>query len=292
MTIITVEGVFASDIDTDDTFTVDYPDGYTKGDFKGGYDFKLAALNSLFSVPSGMTLSFGATSVTVTYKGATTLPSGTRYFFQFDVVGNENAVSKDGVELYTPVSVGIIDLGSPGTADADGYLTSGAITADTPVTVFTGALGSTADAKYGRNVVAAWTTTAVMTVTGTDVYGNVLVESSASGTSFTGKKAFKTITKVAVSADVTAATVGTGTVLGLPIFLSSTDDVIAEQQDNAKATAGTLAAGLDIETASTATTGDVRGTYSPNSAPDGSKAYALTAIFKDGEFLGNPQYAG
>jgi hypothetical protein len=46
-----------------------------------------------------------------------------------------------------------------------------------------------------------------------------MTESSASGTSFTGKKAFATVTKVKVSADVTALTVGTGNVLGLPDLL-------------------------------------------------------------------------
>jgi len=60
------------------------------------------------------------------------------------------------------------------------------IAAATPITAGTGALGFTADCRTGRNVVAAWTGTAVMTVTGLDMYGNVVVEASASGTSLTG----------------------------------------------------------------------------------------------------------
>jgi hypothetical protein len=127
-------------------------------------------------------------------------------------------------------------------------------------------------------------------VTGTDEYGNVLVESSASGTSLTGNKAFKTITGISVSADVTGLTVGTGTKLGLPAFLADTVDVLREILDGAAATAGTIVAGV-IATA-TATTGDVRGTYTPNSAPNGTRVYELIAALRNPAFKGAAQFAG
>jgi hypothetical protein len=120
---------------------------------------------------------------------------------------------------------------------------------------------------------------------------NVLVESSASGTSFTGKKAFKTVTRIAVSADVTAATVGTGDVLGLPAFLGQTGYVLKELQDGAAATAGTLVAGIQTAAGSTATTGDVLGTYDPNAACDGSKSFQLVVVMPD-TYAGIPQFAG
>src|SRR3982751_2265214 len=58
-----------------------------------------------------------------------------------------------------------------------------------------------------RNIVAAWTTTSVLTFTGTDAYGATIVENSASGASHTGKKAFKTITSVSSTASITGATI-------------------------------------------------------------------------------------
>jgi hypothetical protein len=124
-------------------------------------------------------------------------------------------------------------------------------------------------------VVAAWTGAAVLTVRGFDIYGKAMSEASASGTSFTGKKAFAKVTSIQVSADVTALTVGTGTKLGLPMYVPNAAMILKESVDGAAATAGTVAVGLDNATKSTTTTGDIRGTYDPNAAPDGSKVYEL-----------------
>jgi hypothetical protein len=79
-----------------------------------------------------------------------------------------------------------------------------------------------------RNVVGAWTNAAVITITGTDVDDNPVVEKSASGTSHTGTKAFKTVTSVTTSATVTSATIGSGVVLGLPCYVPSASYVFAE----------------------------------------------------------------
>jgi hypothetical protein len=51
-------------------------------------------------------------------------------------------------------------------------------------------------------------------------------------------------------------------------------------------------AGLATGTVSTATTADVRGTYDPNVACDGSKGFKLIVALQDPQFLGNPQYDG
>jgi len=55
-----------------------------------------------------------------------------------------------------------------------------------------------------------------------------MVEKSASGTSHTGKKAFKTVTSFSVSANVTALTVGTGVVLGLPVAVAKEENILWE----------------------------------------------------------------
>jgi hypothetical protein len=154
------------------------------------------------------------------------------------------------------------------------------------------ASGGVATFDVPRNVVAAWTNTATITVTGTDEYGNTVVETSASGTSMAGKKAFKTITSVVPSANITGATVGTGDVLGLPVFLPGAGHVLSELQDGDVATAGTVVAGLSVNTESTATTADVRGTYDPNSACNGALRFELLVALPDPTHLGNAQFAG
>src|SRR3546814_1050600 len=71
-----------------------------------------------------------------------------------------------------------VNLGAPLTADADGVCASQAITAAAGGTINGAfATGGVATFDVPRNVVAAWTTAAVLTVTGTDAYGNALVES-------------------------------------------------------------------------------------------------------------------
>ncbi len=307
-----VEISLSANVATNGTFTVGYPqvdgrDG-NQGDFENAVGHYFTALGATFTQPDDFTLSFGANAVTVTYLGATTLPQGTRVFFQLEQSGDPETGGVDRRGVVNPFEVNqasvnipglaglalaLIKLGAPAAADADAACASQAITAAGTATL-DGALAANGVVSFDapRNVVAAWTGTAVMTVTGTDVYGQVVVESSASGTSLAGKKAFKTITAVDVSADVTGATVGTGDVFGLPVHLPSGSMVLKELEDGDVATAGTLAAGLSVNTASTATTADVRGTYDPNSAADGDKNFELVVALPDPDFLGNPQFAG
>ena len=296
MSFKTAEVTLSADVAQNGTITVAYPAGTDSGTFAGAYLHKawFAGLQYLGTAPTDFTVSFGTSSITVTYKGATSLPEGSRVNFQFDTLGADDRAfhtDVDDVHNICPMTPFVINLGAPDVADADGVCASQAITAVGGGSI-NGALASGGVATFDRprNVVAAWTTSAVMTVTGTDEYGEVVVESSASGTSMTGKKAFKTITAVAVSVDVTGATVGTGDVLGLPVALPQKGLVVREMEDGAIATAGTLLGA--VRTAASATTGDVRGTYDPNSACDGAKAFELLAFLPDPTDLGVAQYAG
>lgn len=206
---------------------------------------------------------------------------------------NDSNRTQRGIKMSHPFYV---SLGTPALADADGVSASASVTGGANA-VIGGALASggavTMDATYGRNVVAAWTNTAVVTVYGTDWLGRSIVESSASGTSFTGNKAFKTVTRVVFSADVTSATVGSGAKLGIPFRISSKNQ-IAVRMDGA-ADAATVVAAVDTSPA-TATTGDVRGTITTNTALNGSKEvsvfyFDLDHTSKEGAF-GVAQYAG
>lgn len=158
-------------------------------------------------------------------------------------------------------------------AVANGVSVSAAVLA-AAAGVITGSLAAAGVATFdvARNVVAAWTGTAILTVTGTDQYGAVMTESSGSGTSMTGKKAFKTITAFTVSANVTGCTVGSGVVIGLPYRVDA-NGLIAAKQTNTIDAATFVPA--DTTSPATSVTGDVRGTVSFASAPDGTKTYKV-----------------
>lgn len=281
------------------TFTVSYPEGRDAGSYLSSGDHEVVShgYGALTVLAGTLSVSFGASEITLTNNGGVTLAAGTDVIVQLDRFGDDgDVVSAETVANAGKMQAGVpyvINLGAPDTADADGAVASQACTAAGGLaTGINGALASGGVATFDvpRNVVAAWTTTAVLTVTGTDEYGNTIVESSASGTSLAGKKAFKTVTGISSSVDITGLTVGTGDVLGLPVYLPGAGYVSNEIEDGAKATAGTLVAG--VRTTATATTGDVRGTYDPNSACNGSKAFSLVAFLDDPSDKGVAQYAG
>jgi hypothetical protein len=294
-----VNGTLASAVASAGTFTVPYPTNRDDGDYRGGFNHVLMAINSKFLATSGdISLAFGTSEITVTYNGATTLPANTSFRLQIDRVGDTD---EDAPSLASASKMGflhpvIINLGAPLVADADGICTSQSDTGAHSLTL-NGALvsGGVATLDCPRNIVvdSGGADTAVLTVTGTDAYGKTSVESiTLNGTTaVAGKKAFKTVTAITSSATISnGAFVGTGDVLGLPVFLEGTGHVVAELEDGAAATAGTLVAG--VSTAATATTGDVRGTYDPNSAADGAKDFQLIALVSDPSYKGVAQYAG
>lgn len=167
------------------------------------------------------------------------------------------------------------DTGVLAAAVANGAAASQSSTGSNNALSLNGSLATAGVATFdvARNVVAAWTTTAVMTVTGTDFYGQPQTEASASGATFTGKKAFKTVTAVTFSAAVTAATVGTGVKIGLP-YLVGANGILDALTDSLPDTTYTLVVG-DQTSPATSTTGDVRGTITSASAPNGTHAYFL-----------------
>jgi hypothetical protein len=298
-----VQFVLASTFGPGATIQVPYPTGRTAEDYLGGVDHQIftGAYRALFSTTvnqrSDFTVAPGPSTIGITLVRGDTMVTGTRLFIYLDRAEMPDGLSElvdyanpNLMQLMLPVK---ITLGAPATASANAAVLSQACTLATGLaTGFNGALSAAGRATFPspRNVVAAWTNTAVLTVTGTDDYGNVVRESSGSGTSFTGKKAFKTVTAVTTSADITGLTVGTGVVLGLPVYLADVADVIREIQDSVAATAGTIAAG-DLTTP-TALTGDVRGTYNPNSAPNGARVYELVALLRAPSYRGIAQFAG
>lgn len=125
-------------------------------------------------------------------------------------------------------------------------------------------------------------TSQTATVTGTDVYGLAMSELIAFNgtTAVTGQKAFKTVTRVAISAALTGnGSVGSTDVFGFP-FRANTRNYVLTAWNGAFVTTGTFAAA--DATVATTTTNDVRGTYAVPDAADGSKRLTLWMyIFDD-----------
>lgn len=244
----TVTFTLEADVANSGTFTVAYPAGFDDGDFENSGRHYITINGAKLEHPKNIGLSFGDTSVTVTNRTGASLIAGTGYMtFYFQGVDTQveaevktgttgvTAIKKVGGRKMTPLYV---DFGSPLTADSDGISASQSVAAAATF-LLNGALLSTIttgemvlDARYGRNVVAAWTGTAVLTIVGEDYLGQPMTETSASGTSHTGTKAFKKITSITSSAAITSATVGTGQVLGLPVKLPSSAFVAQEFRAN------------------------------------------------------------
>lgn len=155
---------------------------------------------------------------------------------------------------------------------------STAVSASQSVTSATAALinGSLATAGVAtfataRNVVAAWTNTAIVTIVGIDEYGSIVIETSASGTSHTGKKAFKAVTSITPNASITGFTAGNGNVIGLSYRCDANEFLVAKQTNAIDAATFVPA---DTATA-TGTTGDVRGTLDFATDADGTRTYAV-----------------
>jgi hypothetical protein len=164
---------------------------------------------------------------------------------------------------------------------------AGAGAAGTTLQTIGGSLasGGVATLSPARNVVITVTHGSSVvamsgTITGTDAYGNGMTEAwsvTAGGTTktFTGKKAFKTVTSITevVAADASTNTIisGSGTVLGLsaPLAVASAIKEVA---------AGSVVTNGTFVVASTAATDDPHGTYSPNTAPNGSNDYDVWYI--------------
>jgi len=243
MTFKVVTATPSAAVATAGTITLSYPADTTAGDFATHGHYMVAdGLQAKFSQDAGtMSVSFGASDITLTYSGSTSIPAGSRVTVNLNVRGLGVSAPPSLVDTKRMSHANIVrlELGAPDTADANGIVETQDLTSAGVYSVlaFNGVYGDTYANAYAildvpRNVVAAWTTTAVLTVTGLDEYGDVIVESSASGTTMTGKKAFKRITAIATSANITALTVGTADVLGLPAYVGAVGQVVAEMQDN------------------------------------------------------------
>jgi hypothetical protein len=172
-------------------------------------------------------------------------------------------------------------FGAPAVSSATGLLSAQSIaTATNTIAAAVTITNPVADVPFGRNLifVASGAATSTVTVSGADYLGQPMVETITlnGATSVVGLKAFYWIDSIAWAA--TAATtinVGWGTRFGLPY---RTTNAVAEVLDGAATTLGTLNAPIYTDP-QTATTGDPRGTFVPNTTPNAARVIKAFFLF-------------
>jgi hypothetical protein len=159
-----------------------------------------------------------------------------------------------------------VDFLTPIAAPATGILNAAAGSVGQAIT--TGFGTDTADAPFGRNVVAG--AGGSLTVVGKDYLGQGMTEVIPAGP---GKKAFKWIDSITPSFGGSVSA-GFGALLGLPYRMAA---VVTEIANGVGAAPGTLVPGSLVDP-QTSSTGDPRGTYAPTTALNGSNR--ILAVFK------------
>jgi hypothetical protein len=281
----------AADVPNAGTFTFPLLPGRNSGVYQAGIDHRMSVNGLEYTVWSGKVAVTFPDTLTgqITNSTVGTLPQDSVCYIQLDRPGVDGEALQDPPPRTRLSQDVVIDIGAPKVAQANILAASQAVAAGGFMV-----LASNTKLDVPRNVVAAWTGTSVCTVRGKDEFGAAMTESSASGVAFTGKKAFASVDSIQFSAAVTAATAGSGSVLGLPVFLARNSDVtlVITQNDTQSGQWSNFIAGSNVT--ATATTGDVRGTFTLTSpiAIDGTKAYTIQMIAFNVNYRGLPQYAG
>lgn len=178
-----------------------------------------------------------------------------------------------------PLALQTNGLSTAATPGAAGNLT---LTAGTGVTLRARADGTNEyvlDTPRCVTVTAAGANAATFIIYGYDQYGQSMSQAIAAPSTSTvaTTKAFKTVTRIAISAAAgSAITAGFNDKLGLPLRVTDVGYVVSVKWAAALAAdAGTFVAADTTSPATTSTT-DVRGCYTPSSAANGSRRLVMT----------------
>ena len=136
-----------------------------------------------------------------------------------------------------------------------------------------------------------------ITITGTDAYGQTLVWTTTgpNAAATTSPKAFKTVTQVSVDTAVvsTLIAIGTGDRFGFPLKVAKRSDVLVWWDGTLTTTSSGFTA---ADSTGSAKSGDVRGTYSVQSAADATKVLDMIVFSADPDttdgLFGTAQYSG
>lgn len=297
------------------TFTLPAAAQWGQFQYEGAHVMYAEGLNNQFYLSNGdFSISASGATLTVTYNGTTTIPAGSVVKLELrsagevtylgDGKGNSIDMREKVLDYFGNIRANAtrivrVELGRPAAASGTAILATTAVTVTAVNTLATAVVN---DVPRGLAYVSsnAGDTTQTITARGFDEFNNAMTETvTLNGTTtVNGKKAFKTVVSYQASASL-AGNLSIGTqagVFGLPFFLQGGTSagagyVIKEVMDATVPTAGTFVGG-DLTAKATATSGDVRGTYTPNTAPNGTHVYELFISASDLSFKGVPQYAG
>lgn len=245
---VTLAQTLASAVATSGTITVTYPGDTNESDFTTYDWFIVTESNDVYSSQAGdFDLTLGDTAATITWRSATTLAAGVSITTQLNMKGTGDLEAKSSkmdsvtvLKRVKPYHMVRVLMGNPSAADPNGILVSASAT-NSATSYDKDDFAAAYDDTYGldvpRNVTMVGTAGSnhVVTVTGTDEYGDVVIEAlTLSGTTaIIGNKAFKTIVTVAVAAGAASDTfdMGWGDKLGLPVFTKLWNQIAAQYVD-------------------------------------------------------------
>lgn len=202
-----VDTVLVSAVTDSSTFAVSYPSGFTQDDFTrglaGSAHYMIVNDNDRWTAAaSKMSVSFGASTVTVTNSTGATLAAGSRISLYFDVVDGDIATFTLAIDLASITAADVVTDFSPG---IDGDIVYFGFEVDKAVTT------------------AAKLATLNLEIGSTDVTGGVISLTSAAatpkgkiidGTAITATNTVTKSSKISVEAtSVTAFSEGTGSLI-------------------------------------------------------------------------------
>lgn len=302
--MITLQGNLSAAVAPAGTFTIS---NASPGVAFGGLGHVMELNQAKLVSPTNFSIALTSGTITVTNNTASTWPIGASYFITLNSVGDAtgrfNLSANNPANPLTKFAGGvvpaqelIVNMGSPVVASTTVILSAATGTGSINLlataydTRVTGAL-------YGRGVQivssSASDTAVVVTITGTDCYGVTLTQALTTNgtTAVLSTKTFTTVTSVVASATMVGTlSVGTTAALGLPVVLNEAAFIENEFVSGVNQTTnlGTFVAADNTAAGPTSATGDVRGTYTPNSAnvANGVRAYQLLGVFPDVNFSG------
>lgn len=280
-----------------ETINIPYPRGKNEGSFFSAINHNMGINGQFFICPKDFIVTMRKDHLALHWHGPRDLKKGELLNIQLEEPGGDFYFDqKRGTTILNMVqsSMYLVNLGGPRVENANLYVRSAAF--NTP-----GEIPVSGEQPYTpRNVVIHSTqdnTDIVFRISGNDLYGRPMVEdipgpSEESGRA-DGQKAFAKITKVVVQGQCHGEiSVGSGSKLGLPVFLPAPGFVVREMANGVAISGGVIVSG---ETRfPTATTGDTRGTYTPPRPHelDGRTAIHLLLSLPSPGNIGLPDFKG
>lgn len=287
-------GVLASAVAVGGTVAITLPNGFDAGRAAGGLDHRFELNQSNLVAPVDFSVALAGTTATITNKTAAAWPAGSPFTLQLNQVGD--AAKKLATASFNPMRVDggvhLVNIGGPAAGTATGVMAATAV-ASANVNLLAATV-AVLGGPCGRalNVVSSNSgdTTQTVTVTGTDGFGLAQTQTFTMNgtTTVVGTKAFATVTSVTSSAALTGnLSVGTTNVFGLPDPLNMLGLVVKDLTDGAvSGTAGTFVVADTTAGGPTGATGDIRGTYTPNTTPNGTHYYHVVVLAPDFRYPG------